>query len=131
MGMNVPLNALPCQHGTLFTDQTSVSIHWNCCPFCPLCFQSSSIICVHERLLGWRAPRQTPAALQCRAITRTLPSIRTEVPNTLNLQCLQTGAKVTTILSGKPQGTGDMHSVSTTQAPFVERRSEADWLQLP
>lgn len=87
--MTVPLNALLCQHGTLFTDQTSVSVHWKCCPFRPLCFQSSSITCVHERLLGWRAPWQTPTALQCPAITPTLSSIRTEVPNTLNLQCLQ------------------------------------------
>ena len=87
-----------------------------------------TIICVHDCLLGWYAPWQTPTAPECPAVLGTSSSIRTEVPTTFYLHCLQTGAKVTTTLSRKPQGTRNMHSVSTTQAPSVERRSETDWL---
>lgn len=67
-------------------------------------------------------------APECPAIPGTLSSIWTVAPNTFNLQCLQCRAKVTTIFSGKPQETRNMYSVSTTQAPCVERRFEADWL---
>jgi len=50
------------------------------------------------------------------------------VLNTFNLQCLQTGARVATIFSGKRRGTRNTHSVSTTRGPVVEHRSETDWL---
>lgn len=78
-----------------------------------------------QTLVGWCALWQTHRVPGCPAITGTLSSIRTKVPNTFNLQCLQIEAKVVTVFCGKLWGT---NSVSTTQVSSVEHKSKTDWL---
>lgn len=121
MERNVPLKVPLCQHVTLFNDQLSVSvvIHF------VLCDLLSIYVCVHKHLLGCCAPWQALAAPQC-SFQEPHPQEkwRCWVP----LICFQIGTRLTSILSREPQRTKNMHSVSTTQAPVVEHRSETDWL---
>lgn len=121
MERNVPLKVPLCQHVTLFNDQVSVSvvIHF------VLCDLLSIHVCVHKHLLGCCAPWQALAAPQC---SFQEPHPQEKWRCWVSLICFQTGTRLTSILSREPQRTKNMHSVSTTQAPVVERRSETDWL---